>query len=404
MNQDDITASDLIEAISSLSGVTLQIHKDFKPIYVTEDYARLYGFESTEDFMALGSIMDLIPEELRHLALKRYYQVMESGESPILTVKTQRIDGDEVWVKLQDRRLKYRDDYCVLTVLIEITEEVEVREAYKASAQAEQAARFELENLQALVIEREKQNALNHLLAGVSHQLNTPLGNIRTSATVVEGILNETLAKLKKKVLRESDLINALTEALEVMFVVDKSVIKASKLIKNVKFMVSDQPETEKTSFHFAPLISDTARLCLQDDDATKIDIQVDIDNDVYTQSNPNTWMQIIAVFCENAVQHGFKGQSNGAIVIAADFTDTHFELRFSDNGCGIPKNKQERIFEAFYSSQMGSNSGLGLALAYSLVTRVLDGIIQVDQHGNQSGTTLLLRLPLRDFYIDAVK
>jgi PAS domain S-box-containing protein len=404
MNQDDITASDLIEAISSLSGVTLQIHKDFKPIYVTEDYARLYGFESTEDFMALGSIMDLIPEELQHLALKRYYQVMESGESPILTVKTQRIDGDEVWVKLQDRRLKYRDDYCVLTVLIEITEEVEVREAYKASAQAEQAARFELENLQALVIEREKQNALNHLLAGVSHQLNTPLGNIRTSATVVEGILNETLAKLKKKVLRESDLINALTEALEVMFVVDKSVIKASKLIKNVKFMVSDQPETEKTSFHFAPLISDTARLCLQDDDATKIDIQVDIDNDVYTQSNPNTWMQIIAVFCENAVQHGFKGQSNGAIVIAADFTDTHFELRFSDNGCGIPKNKQERIFEAFYSSQMGSNSGLGLALAYSLVTRVLDGIIQVDQHGNQSGTTLLLRLPLRDFYIDAVK
>jgi PAS domain S-box-containing protein len=404
MNQDDITATDLINAISSLSGVTLQIHKDFKPIYVTEDYARLYGFESTEEFMALGSIMDLIPEDLRHLALRRYLQVMETGDSDILTVKTQRIDGDEVWVKLQDRRLKYRDDYCVLTVLIEITDEVAVREAYKASAQAEQAARLELENLQALVIEREKQNALNHLLAGVSHHLNTPLGNIRTSATVVEGILNETLLKLKNKTLRESDLVNSLTEALEVMFVVDKSVIKASKLIKNVKFIVSDQSDAEKTSFHFAPLITDTIRLCLQDDNATKIDVQVDIDSDIYTQSNPNTWMQIISVFCENALLHGFKDQSNGVISIMADFNETHFELRFSDNGCGIPKSKRERIFEAFYSSQMGSNSGLGLALAYSLVTRVLDGTIQVDDQNNHTGTSFLLKLPLRDFYVEALK
>ena len=404
MNQDDITATDLINAISSLSGVTLQIHKDFKPIYVTEDYARLYGFESTEEFMALGSIMDLIPKDLRHLALKRYQQVMETGESPILTVKTHRIDGDEVWVKLQDRRLKYRDDYCVLTVLIEVTEEIEVREAYKATAHAEQTARLELENLQALVIEREKQSALNHLLAGVSHQLNTPLGNIRTSATVVEGILNETLLKLKNKMLRESDLIHALTEALEVMFVVDKSVIKASKLIKNVKFIVSDQSDAEKISFHFAPLITDTVRLCLQDDDVTKVDVQVDIDSDVYTQSNPNTWMQIIAVFCENTLQHGFKGQARGVISITAQFTETHFELRFSDNGCGIAKNKREHIFEAFYSSQMGSNNGLGLALAYSLVTRVLDGTIQVDDQNKHTGTTFLLRLPRRDFYVEALK
>ena len=73
---NNLSVVELIEAISDLSGVTLQIHKDFKPIFVTPDYARLYGFDSTEQFLKLGSIMDLIPDDKKDLAIKRYQEIL----------------------------------------------------------------------------------------------------------------------------------------------------------------------------------------------------------------------------------------------------------------------------------------------------------------------------------------
>ncbi|MDX1475314.1 MAG: histidine kinase dimerization/phospho-acceptor domain-containing protein, partial [Reinekea sp.] len=255
MEFNELSATELIEAISGLSGVILQIHKDFRPIFVTKDYARLYGFDSTEQFLKLGSIMDLIPEDARDLAIKRYQQIIRTGMGDTLTLKTQRVDGTGIWVRIQDRRLKYGDDgYCVMTVLIDITDEVELKQKYEEIAAAEHEARSELERVQGLTIEREKQSALTQLLAGVSHQLNTPLGNIRTSSTTVEKILNETLVKLRDKSLRESDLVNAMSEALEAMHVIDKSVVKANRLIKNVKFMVSDQTDADPVRFRFQPI------------------------------------------------------------------------------------------------------------------------------------------------------
>ncbi len=342
--------------------------------------------------------MDLIPKDLRSLAIERYDHVMEHGDSPVLTVKTQRVNGEVVWVKIQDRLLMYQGEKCVMTVLIDITEEVELREAYKKSAEAEQKARLELENLQSILVEREKQTAINSLLTGVSHQLNTPLGNIRTSSTLVEGILRSTLDRLATKSLRESELVGALNDALEAMYVIDKSAIKSSDLIKNVKFMVAKKPDIEKSSFRFSTIILDIVRLYSQDDKHSGIEVSMDIDENISTVSNPNTWMKLLSVFCENAIQHGFAGEYNGLLNISAKFADTHFEFRFSDNGAGIAADKQERIFEAFYSSQMGSSSGLGLALAYNIVTRLLDGTIRVESEGPGFGTTFIVTLPKDDF------
>jgi PAS domain S-box-containing protein len=401
MNQDDFSSADLIAAISGVSGMTLQIHKDFKPIYVTAEYARLYGFENTEEFMKIGSIMDLIPEDFRDLAKERYKDVIANGNTEILTIKTQRLNGEEVWVKLQDKRLEFKGDFCVLTVLIEITEEVAVREAFELSAKAEKEARLELERLQTLMIEREKQSALNHLLVGVSHQLNTPLGNIRTSSTLVEILLKDITEKLKNKTLRESDLESSLTEAIAASHVVDNSVKKASELINNVKYMVSETFDTDKGSTHFSPVILDAVRLYSQTVEKINISIECDIDGDIYTNTNPNTWMQIVSILCENSFIHGFSGRSQGQITVTADFTESHFEFRYNDNGCGIQPSQQERIFEAFYSTQMGSNSGLGLALVYNLVTKALGGTVHVESGEAVTGTTFVIKLPIRDFYIN---
>ena len=398
---NELSAIELIEAISGLSGVTLQIHKDFRPIFVTPDYARLYGFDSTEQFMKLGSIMDLIPDDKKDMAIRRYQEIIRTGRSDVLTLKTQRVDGTAVWVRLEDRRLSYGEQgYCVMTVLIDITEEVYLKQQFEDIAQREQAARADLEKYQALLIEREKQVALSQLLQGVSHQLNTPLGNVRTSSTVVEKILQDTIQKLQQKTLRESDLVTALSEALEAMFVIDKSIVKASKLIKNVKFMVSDNAETESTTFRFGAIIGDAVRLYTQNAQAVHLELDIHIDRAIQALANPNTWLQIMSVLCENVVQHAMQDRHTGKVVISTRYRDEHFVFTFSDDGCGIDPACQDRIFEAFYSTQMGRNSGLGLALAYNLVTRHLAGQIQLIPPQLGVGTSIEIRLPAHQYVL----
>lgn len=399
MLNDEIAAKDLITAIDSLSSVTLQIHKDFKPIYVTEDYARLYGFESTEAFLDHGSIMDLIPPDFRELAIRRYNEVIETGVSSTLNVKTQRVDGTDLWVKVQDRRLKYKDGYCVLTVLIDIHEEIQLREAFKSSAESEQAARKELEKLQSLLVEQEKQNALNHLLAGVSHQFNTPLGNILTSSTTVESILDDLEKKRQTKTLRESDLSEQLSVAKQALKVIEQSVTRTNKLIKNVKLLISDDVDTERTDIHFAPFVRDSLQLFCHSQPDKKIVSHIDIDDNLYAHANPNAWMQLIAVFCDNTLRHAFSKQTDGNVWVSGKAHGAIFEFRFSDDGCGIPDARKKHIFQAFYSSEMSNNTGLGLALAYNLVSRSIKGSIRVEDHPS-GGVTFIVQCPLEDYLI----
>ena len=186
---NNLSVVELIEAISDLSGVTLQIHKDFKPIFVTPDYARLYGFDSTEQFLKLGSIMDLIPDDKKDLAIKRYQEIIRTGRASSLTLKSQRQDGTHIWVTLQDRRLKYgQHGYCVMTVLLETNNAIQSPQP--ESTPLEPAAFTQTSE----------------------HAITTNLREIRLASMTVEKLMRETQRNLTKKTLTEAELLTTLNE------------------------------------------------------------------------------------------------------------------------------------------------------------------------------------------------
>ena len=113
-----------------------------------------------------------------------------------------------------------------------------------------------------------------------------------------------------------------------------------------------------------------------------------------------NSWMQIISVLCENVVQHAMTDRQTGKIRITGQQRNEHFIFTFSDNGRGIDPSRQDRIFEAFFSTQMNKNSGLGLALVYNLVTRHLGGDIQLVAPYFGVGSSFEIRLPGPDYQI----
>lgn len=396
MDTRDFDIEEIFQALGSLSGLTLQVHRDFKPIYVTEDYARLYGFPDTESFLKIGSILELIPEPLRDIARQRYRTVMTTGQSESMTLRALRNDQREVWVKVQDRRILYQGEYAALTIIIDIDEEVSLRHAFEAAATAEQQAKQELLAMQKKLVEQEKQRALNSLLKGVSHQLNTPLGTIKTATSVIENFTTQTLAKLHSQSLKLTDLQTGLFETAEAVFLLEKNTLKASNLINNVKMMVSEGSDHANQHFQFAEMVRDAVSLLSDNHQNLTVTVNIDINEHIEAYADPTVWLQVLSILSDNAVKHGFADRAKGTISIISRYENNELALAFRDNGCGIQREQRDRVFEAFYSSQMGNMSGLGLAMAYSLVSKQLGGSITLDD--DPVGTTFIIRVPAEHY------
>lgn len=396
MDTRDFDIEEIFQALGSLSGLTLQVHRDFKPIFVTDDYARLYGFPDKQSFLKIGSILELIPESLRDVARQRYHEVMSTGQSEAMTLRALRYDQREVWVKVQDRRILYQGEYAALTIIIDVDEEVSLRHAFEAAATAEQQAKQELLAMQKKLVEQEKQRALNSLLKGVSHQLNTPLGTIKTATSVIENFTTQTLAKLHSKSLKLTDLQTGLFETAEAVFLLEKNTLKASNLINNVKMMVSENSDQANRHFHFANMVRDAVGLLSDTTQEPSVVVDIDIDEGIEAYANPTVWLQVLSILSDNAVMHGFAGRTEGTISITSQYENNELTLLFHDNGCGITREQRDRVFEAFYSSQMGNRSGLGLAMAYNLVSKQLGGTIALAD--DPIGTTFIIRVPAEHY------
>lgn len=394
----DIELEDLINAFTDVSGVTLQIHQNFKPLVATQAYVRMYGFDSVEDYLKLDSIMSLIPENLHEVAKQRYRQIMETGYAEPVTVETKRLDGARLFLKVQDRRLKKGDEYCVLTVLVDVTDEVILKDKFEQVALAETEARAELQGLQDLIIEQEKQAAVNSLLVGVSHQLNTPLGNIRMASSKVDEVLRSVQIALSQQKLTETQLRECLDQALEATALIEQDVRGSDRLIQNVKKMVSRDEDAERSHFNLRALVDEILGVFLTSREDLTVHIDVDIDENLHAFANPNVWMQVLTVLCENSIQHAFMDRSEGRVRVQVHKHGSKMRFEFSDDGLGLPESERTRVFEPFYSSQMGRSSGLGLTLLYNRVTADLDGTVILIQPVFGRGMSIRLELPIGDF------
>ncbi|TCS40330.1 PAS domain-containing sensor histidine kinase [Reinekea marinisedimentorum] len=398
MDKTDISSTDFIEALGSLTGLIIQIHKDFKPIYITDAYAQLFGFSCTQEFMKLESIMELIPEKLHKTALERYRQTMVTGESEPMTIKTQRLNGEVIWLKVQDRRLSFKGEYCALTVMVDITEEVRLKEAFELAAENERRAREQLQLFQGIAIQNEKHEALTALLRGISHQLNTPLGNIQTSASILTDAANDTEKHQQNATLTVSALENTLQEVRDATYVIKRSVSKASSLIESVKQLVSDKNNGDICDFNLAKIVTDAVNMSLHAESINNIRLENKLDPSIVAFANPNDWVTVISVLANNVYHHAITEGESGNITVEGEYKDQHYIVRFSDDGVGIDESSHRKIFEAFYSTRLSQNNGIGLALAHSLVTRSLHGTIHVENNTSGTGASFVIRLPQKDY------
>ncbi len=245
------------------------------------------------------------------------------------------------------------------------------------------------------LVQTEKLAALGHLVAGVAHELNTPLGNARVVASALGEHLREFAAAVETGALRRSQVEAFLGRGREAVELLERNTVRASDLIGQFKQVAVDQTSMRRRRFDLRQTVEELLATLRPQFKHTAHRIEWEIPPNLELDSYPGPLEQVLANLITNSLVHGFAGATAGLIRIrAAPLGVGQVQLEYTDNGAGIPEPILHRIFEPFFTTQLGSGgSGLGLSIAYNLVTGVLGGTIQAHSPPGQ-GATFTLALP----------
>ncbi len=253
----------------------------------------------------------------------------------------------------------------------------------------------ELRLAQDNLVEARKMAALAGLVAGIAHEINTPVGLALTSGSHLRQQTAMLAEKLRAGTIKRSELDQYLVLAEEAGSHLETNLQRAAELIRSFKQVAIDQTSQERRSFDLRQYIE--AVLFSLGPRLKKLPHRVEIDcpADLKMDSYPGAVAQVLSNLILNAVIHAFPQQQAGHIRIAAHSDGALVTLSVSDDGVGIPPENLPRIFDPFFTTKRGDGgSGLGLHIVFNLATRTLGGEVRCDSTPGM-GTTFQLRLPL---------
>ena len=267
-------------------------------------------------------------------------------------------------------------------------------EADAARRSAERAL-AKLGETQAHLVQAEKMASLATLVAGVAHEINTPVGIVVTASSHLIDEARRMEGRAREGNLRRADLdafLGAVTEAASIVLSNGR---RAAQLVQSFKRVAVDEASEERRVFALDEYVRDVLATLGPRLSRSPVHLELDLPAGVELESYPGALAQALTNLVLNALVHAFPDSSGGRIAVAAreDGPDT-VELTVSDDGCGITPDLLPRIFDPFVTTRRnGGGSGLGLHIAFNRVTLTLGGAIGVDSRLGK-GTTFTLRLP----------
>lgn len=258
------------------------------------------------------------------------------------------------------------------------------------------SALLQLKTTQAQLIQSGKMAALGAMVAGVAHEMNTPIGNARLAATAIWDIARHLQSTVGAGAVSRKDLTQGLHDLEEGAKLIDASLVRASGLVESFKEIAVSPASHRPSPFLLGDVIQEALGMVSPVLAKCDITVRVALASEVNMLSCPEELRQVFCQLLENAAVHGYRGASGGVIDIAVDLPRAgRVHIAIVDHGCGITANALERVFDPFFTSRMGQGgNGLGLSVAYRLVTKSLGGEISVSSKPGD-GTTVAFELPL---------
>jgi ligand-binding sensor domain-containing protein/signal transduction histidine kinase len=254
----------------------------------------------------------------------------------------------------------------------------------------------QLKDTQAQLAAAEKLASLGSLVAGVAHELNTPIGNSLLMASTLQEKTDMLAARFAESSLKKSELEGWIGAASEASALIQRSLQSAAELVNSFKQVSVDQASTQRRRFDLAQACHEIAATIMNQVRRGGHTLSLEVAPGIVMDSYPGPLGQVLINFVNNALLHAFDGPG-GRMVLAASLAGAdRVRIEFRDNGRGVPAEHLSRIFDPFFTTRMGQGgTGLGLNIAYNIVTTLLQGSIQVES-GEGQGTAFILDLPLR--------
>ena len=324
-------------------------------------------------------------------------------------------DGQSRDILLSSERFFYGEEECVLTMSVDVTDrkrlehelkvlnanlEVRVSERTHELNQANrelQATMDTLKRTQDELINSEKLASLGSLVAGVAHELNTPLGNALMSASTITHDISVMEQHLGQGNLKKSVLENFMERVKDGVNLTLRSLERSVSLIASFKQVAVDQDSERRRIFDLAQTLNEVLDTLRPSIKRRQLQLAVDVPDGITLDSFPGPLGQVVMNLVSNAVNHAFDEMAAGTIRISAVLaSDTTVRIMVEDNGAGIPAEHLGQIFDPFFTTKLGSGgSGLGLSISHRIVGKVLGGQVVVQSVVGQ-GTRFELELPLK--------
>jgi signal transduction histidine kinase len=253
--------------------------------------------------------------------------------------------------------------------------------ALQAANQELARAMDELKRTQSELVRSEKLAALGALVAGVAHELNTPIGNSLMVASSFSEDTGKLAAEFAGGGLRKSAFEDYVKQAQQASELLVRNLSRAGELVSSFKQVAVDRTSSRRREFQLAEVVNEILTSMRPGFKRLPIIVSADVSPAIALDSYPGPLGQVLGNLVDNAIIHGLAGgREGGRVEIAArQLAGGEIELKVSDNGDGIPVADRERVFDPFFTTRFGQGgSGLGLHIVHHLVTQVLGGRIVV--------------------------
>jgi len=353
---------------------------------------QLYPFEKLPVVKALqGERVSVDDIEIRQLSRR---VPLEVWGTPIFNQHGQIIYAMAAFQDISDRKqaeankIRLIQEQEAKIAAVRYSQEIEAKNIKLAETLQQ------LKTTQAQLIESEKMASLGNLVAGVAHEINTPLGIGITAASTLEQKTQAATLAYDNKQLKGSELKAYFDVATRSSRLILNNLERAGELVQSFKQVAVDQSHLERRRFAVKKYLKDTLVNLTPHLKRSPHQIIIDGEEKLEINSYPGAFAQIITNLVMNSLQHAYSEGQVGQMSFMVRGEGEQIILEYKDDGCGIPKENLSKIFEPFFTTRRGQGgTGLGLHIVYNLVTQKLKGSIRCDSEPAQ-GTTFILKLP----------
>ena len=285
----------------------------------------------------------------------------------------------------------------------EITERRRIEQELSSSNLKLTQAIDKLQTMQNYLVESAKMASLGNLVAGIAHEINTPVGIGLTASSHLQEVTKEFNHLCVNGTPRRQDLTDYLHELHEVSTIIFKNLGRAGKLIQSFKQVSSDQSSEIGRVFNLKKYLEEILLSMHPQLKKSNHKITLTCHEKLTLNGFPGAFSQVVSNLIMNSVIHAYDPGDEGNITISLNVQDRHILLLYTDDGKGMPPHVVAKIFDPFFTTKRGhGGTGLGLHIVYNIVTQQFKGTIRCESQP-EIGTTFQIRLPLlkEDLFIE---